>query len=214
MSSESSATPQGALLRAIANLAKAPLDASVALARLGLDVERQARAAALAAAEDAMLDALDAIVSRLFSPQVIDRLLDRVETSGVAQRVTERILEDGIAEQIAERALAGPELEHVLASAFKSALPDELIAQALASEAVWLLVDEIARSPSVTDAISHQSTGVLEQAAAKARDRSRTADARLERVAARLSLRRRSRARAKGGESVPLTRPPGWAGES
>ena len=180
----------GSLLHTATRLATAPL-------RLGLEVSQEARDAALQAqralvttGEQASLGLLDAIVSRMMDEQVIDRVLERAEATGVAQRVVVRMLEDGMIEQIADRVLAGPELERMLAAAFRSALPEELITQLLVSEAVWILVDEIARSPSVTEAIAHQGTGFLEQVAAKARDRSRQADARLQRLAERLSRHR------------------------
>lgn len=164
--------------------------------RLGRDLARSARTTIASEAERVLFALLDAVVTRVMSEQVIDRVFERAEAAGVAQRVADRILEDGIAEQIAERALSGPELERMLAAAFKSALPEELIAQLLASEAVWMLVDEIARSPSVTEAIAHQGTGFLDQVAAKARDRSRSADVRVQRLAERLSRRGR-----RGGKS-------------
>ena len=72
------------------------------------------------------------------------------------------------------------------------------------------MVDEIAQSPAVTEAISRQSVGFANQMAGVARERSRTADARLERIAARLTRRPprtrgpcRRRARARNLMAVP-----------
>jgi uncharacterized RDD family membrane protein YckC len=48
------------------------------------------------------------------------------------------------------------------------------------------MVDEIAHSPAVTDAIGEQSVGFAEQVAGQVRVRSQRADARVERVARRL----------------------------
>jgi hypothetical protein len=90
----------------------------------------------------------------------------------------------------------------VLASAQAAAVPqrvidsrliDEFVDRLLESEELWVLVDEIARSPAVTDAISTQGIGFADQVAGVVRDRSRTADARVERIARRL-LRRRPEA--------------------
>jgi hypothetical protein len=136
--------------------------------------------------------------------RVIDRVFERAEAAGVAQRVADRILEDGIAEQIAERAFSGPELERILAAAFKTALPDELVGELLASEAVWVLVDEIARSPSVTEAIAHQGEGFLDQVAAKARDRSRRADDRVLKLAERLRRRGSRGERPSQGDDIAV----------
>ena len=188
------------LLDIAAQLASTPARAGGAVVALGIDVERRAQRRITTAAEQALVAVLDAIVTRVMSEDVIDRVFERAEAAGVAQRVADRILEDGIAEQIAERALSGPELERMLAAAFKSALPEELIAQLLASEAVWMLVDEIARSPSVTEAIAHQGTGFLDQVAAKARDRSHAADLRVQRLAERLSRRGRRGDKPQGDE--------------
>ena len=60
------------------------------------------------------------------------------------------------------------------------------------------MVDEIARSPSVTEAITHQSVGFADQIADTVRDSSRDADAWLERAARRLVPHRRDRSRANG----------------
>jgi hypothetical protein len=48
----------------------------------------------------------------------------------------------------------------------------------------------VARSPAVTEAISHQSAGLADEVARAVRDRSVSADARLERAARRLVGRR------------------------
>lgn len=172
------------------SLLSLPARTAAAVLETGADVERRARGTLTAAGERALLATVDAIVTRLLEPDFTDQLIARVEASGVTQRIAEHMLEDGIAEQVADRVLSGPELERILTAAFQSTLPEELIAQVLESEAVWILVDEIARSPSVTEAIAHQGTGFLDQVAEKARDRSRDADVRVQRLAQRLRRRR------------------------
>ncbi len=134
----------------------------------------------------ALADASDALWARLLSEEVLEGVLSRVEESGIAERVADRVLSDGIAEQVAARALAGPELQRMLATAFEGPLVEEAVAQLLESEAIWILVDEIARSPSVTEAISHQGSGFAEEMAQRLRDRSRRADARVQALAARV----------------------------
>ena len=95
--------------------------------------------------------------------------------------------------------------------------PQGLVAAAAAcSPAAWLytgglenhpdLVDEIARSPSVTEAIAHQGTGFLEQVAAKTRDRSRQADSRLQRLAEKVGRHRRSGDTASDPGGIPSSR--------
>jgi hypothetical protein len=180
------------LLHTATRLATAPLRLGAEMSERAIDAGREAQRAVTASAEQTMLELLDAIVARMVSEEVIDRVVARVEAAEVAQRVVDRMLEDGMVEQIADRVLSGPELERIIVAAFQTALPDEVIAQLLASEAVWVLVDEIARSPSVTEAIAHQGTGFLEQVAAKTRERSRKADSRVQRLAERMSRQRGS----------------------
>ena len=65
------------------------------------------------------------------------------------------------------------------------------MARLLESEELWLLVDEIARSPAVTEAIGQQSIGFADQVAGAVRTRSFSADDRLEGAARRLLRRPR-----------------------
>src|SRR5207248_11646598 len=174
--------------------------------RRAQDAAAQAQEGIVSRGVRALLALVDAMAARMMEDDVIDRVLGRAEASGVSQRVVDRVLEDGMIEQIADRVLTGPELERIVAAAFRSALPEELIEQLLANEAVWILVDEVARSPSVTEAISHQGTGFLEHVAAKARVRSRTADARVQRLAERLSRRKRSDSAESDRGGIPAPR--------
>ena len=63
-----------------------------------------------------------------------------------------------------------------------------------------MLVEEIARSPAVTEAITQQSIGFADQVAGGVRARSRTADDWVERVVRR-TLRRQPRPSGGSGES-------------
>ena len=73
--------------------------------------------------------------------------------------------------------------------AIESRLADQAVARLLDSEELWLLVEEIAESPAVTDAITQQGFGFADEVAGGMRARSRNADAWLERTARR-ALRR------------------------
>jgi hypothetical protein len=127
-------------------------------------------------AEAATLGALGlALDSRLATGAV-----DRIAASGLIDRFADRLVADGTVERTVDRVFDD---ERVL---------DEVVTRLLASEDLWLLVDEIARSPSVTEAITQQSVGFADQVAGGVRQRSRHADARLER-AARALLRRPQR---------------------
>ena len=72
---------------------------------------------------------------------------------------------------------------------FDSGLFDQFIERLLASDGLWHLVDEVAASPAVTAAISHQGLGFADQVGNEARARSRRTDVRLERIAHRLTHR-------------------------
>ena len=74
----------------------------------------------------------------------------------------------------------------------ESRLLDQVVARLLESEELWLLVDEIAQSPAVTEAITQQSLGFADEVADEVNVRTRRADAVAERVARRL-LRRHPR---------------------
>jgi hypothetical protein len=134
---------------------------------------------------------------------------DAVLASPVAGEVVDRIVASALVERAVERLLATDALEQILVSAQQAAvaqrvidseLVDEFVDRLLQSEELWLLVDEIARSPAVTEAIGTQSIGFADQVAGVVRDRSRSADARAERIARRL-LRR------KPAPSAPTVQP-------
>ena len=192
--------PLDATIKTTMQVALMPARVTFASAAAVRSLERQARREAAAAADRALVAAIDAALGRLLSDDVIDRVLTQLERSGAAQRVADRLLDDGIAEDLARRALASPEVERILAAALEGPLVEEAVSRLLENQAVWVLVDEIARSPSVTAAITSQGTGFAEQVAGRARERSRDADALLERVARRLV---RGRGGTPGGEIGP-----------
>jgi hypothetical protein len=126
-------------------------------------------------------------------------------------RIVEELLADGVVEAIADRLLDGPELERIVDSEamerfaarvldgpgadrmveqlLSSKLLDAAVTRVLASAQLWHVVEEVAASPAVTDAISRQGFGFADQVAEEVGARSRRADALLERAAHRI-LRR------------------------
>lgn len=166
---------------------------------------------------------VDRVAERLLDDDLVDRLLLRIEESGVAEQVADRLLAHGIAEHIAVRVLEGPELERMVVAALERPetelmltrivgspvieatviqVVEEVIARLPQGEALWGLIDEVAVSPAVTDAITQQGFGFADQVTEDIRDRSRSVDARLERAARRL-IRRRPR--SDGGGGTPST---------
>jgi hypothetical protein len=114
------------------------------------------------------------------------------------RRVQRRLARD-VVEASAAGALAS--LDALLRSRFAaeavervldSPLPAQLFAGLLEREALWQLVDEVARSPAVAAALKQQSAGLGDELAGEVRERSRHADAWIERGAQRVLLRRRA----------------------
>jgi hypothetical protein len=172
---------------------------------------------------------MERVADELLAGDTLEGLLARMESAKVPERVTERLLAEGIAQEIVERLVEGPELERVTATVLESPRMQELIQDVVDSaaleraaaraiegrlieivldgvlarlterEELWVLVDEIAGSPAVMEAISQQSRGFADQVAGQVRVRSQRADARLERVARQL-LRRAPAAGAEDGD--------------
>jgi hypothetical protein len=149
-------------------------------------------------AEDAALGALDAVLASRVATEAVDRIL----ASELVERAVGKALEGplveaaardlarfAVLERLADRLLADPGMERLLARVLESTLLDEAVHRLLDGDELWLVVDEVAQSPSVTDAIARQSVGFADQVAGGVRDRTRSADAWLERVARR-ALRR------------------------
>jgi hypothetical protein len=155
---------------------------------------------------------------RTVAAAVEDVIMSR-QTAILVERIADRLLQQELADRFLERVLASPELERLLTVALDNAdlerlvtrvvesrlteatmdrLVDEAATRLPQSEALWSLIDEVAASPAVADAIAIQSRGMGEDVAADVRRRSRDADAWLERLAGRM-LRRR----ASGGGPAP-----------
>jgi hypothetical protein len=147
---------------------------------------------------------------------------ERAATSAV-DGIADRLLAQGLAERFIERLLAAPELEHLLAVMLDSPGMERLVTRAIESRLtesvmsrliddaarqlpqsreLWALIDQVAQSQAVTDAISQQGLGLADEVAADLRDRSRDADAWLERTARRIMGRR---AGAPGAMPNPQT---------
>jgi hypothetical protein len=169
---------------------------------LGRRAERDARAAAGDATRWATMTVLDAILA---SP-IADEAVDRVIASRWAERTVVQVVDGEQAHRALEVALESPALERALAQVLESRVADEAISRIVErtlerlprSPALWALIDEIAQSPAVRDAISTQSAGMAAEVAEDVRERSRRADDQLETAARRILHWRRS-----GGGAVP-----------
>ncbi|MDA0181370.1 hypothetical protein OJ997_13775 [Solirubrobacter phytolaccae] len=164
--------------------------------------------------------AVTRIVDSALAEHVVARALDRLDEEHAAQQVADRLLAGGVVERLAERVLEGPELERIVEQALASpgaarmiarvvesdvvetatmGLVEDIVGRLRESRALWTLIDDIAQSPAVLDAIAQQSAGLADQVGDELRERSRNADERLERAAWRLFHRR------PAGEGAPST---------
>ncbi|MBN1530495.1 MAG: hypothetical protein JW895_15640 [Thermoleophilaceae bacterium] len=170
--------------------------------RAGLSLATRAGGAVGRRLEDAGLWAIDAALSSRLAREAVDRTLESplaeravgralegplvdavardVARYAVVERLMDRLIEESVLEHAVDRVLTGPELVRIA---------DAVLEQVLDSDELWALVEEVAQSPAVTEAISRQGVSFADQVAVGVRARSHNADAWLER-AARRALRR------------------------
>jgi hypothetical protein len=189
---------------------------------------------------DAVLtsDAIDRVLERIEAAGVAQHVAQRMLEDGIAEQIVTRVLQgpeldqiftnavdsestrDGLArvleseavERLLDRLLSSPAGERLVAQVLGSPLLTETVTRLLESEELWILVDEIARSPSVTNAITSQSASFVDQVTDRVRVSSRDADVWVERAARRIGRRRKNdagpkaadtHALAPGGEEAP-----------
>ena len=138
------------------------------------------------------------IVDRALAGPMLDTVARDVARYAVLERLADPILDGDALDRVVEVALESPAMDRLVARVIDSRLVDETVARLLESEELWLVVDEVARSPAVTEAITQQGIGFADQVAGGVRARSRNADQVLERVARR-ALRRKPVPRPEPG---------------
>ena len=144
------------------------------------------------------------VLARVLQGPEIERMLaDALDSERTRQQLV-RALESEGTERLVDGVLASPASERILAQVLQSPLLRETVTRLLESEELWILVDEIARSPPVTEAITHQSAGFIDQVTDRVRDSSRDADAWVERRPADRRDGRRQSARAVGRPALPV----------
>jgi hypothetical protein len=150
---------------------------------LGRRADRRLRGALAEPAQRAFLSAFDVALEGF----------DAALRSQVAQVAFDRVLASAFADDFLDRVIArvadSPDVERLVLGFVDSRLVDAVLLQLLQSEGLWVLVEEVVQSPTVTSAISQQGVGFANQMAGVMRDRSRSADDRLERLARRFTRR-------------------------
>jgi uncharacterized membrane-anchored protein YjiN (DUF445 family) len=146
-------------------------------------------------AHDVTLGTIDVVLASRFASEIVDHVV----ASPLVDRTAQRLLTGPEVERLLDMALRSERVEQLLGEALESRLVDETItrlieetiARLMASDGLWLLVDEVAASPAITEAITQHGVGFADQVADEVRERSRHADAWMETIARRL-LRRRA----------------------
>jgi hypothetical protein len=189
----------GAALRPPARLAERAVVGAVEAALRSPRFEEVAERIVTDVLESPVVERL--VLGALENPAT-ERIVDDALGSPAVERILIGALESPAAERIVDRVVESPAAERLLARVIDSSLVDQAVPLLLESEDLWILVDEVARSPAVLDAVTHQGAGFADQMAGVVRDRSRGADDRLERAARRL-LRRS----ANGSAPAPAEEP-------
>ena len=163
---------------------------------------RPARAGADVAGRLA-LAGLDALLAWRYTDEAIRRVLaSPVVDRAVGHALSVRSLTRWRATLRATRCSNAPSMSSGVATrVIDSRLLDTIVERLLESEELWRLVDEIARSPAVMDAIGQQGAGFADQVAGQVRAQSQRADARVEQVARRLLRRKPPPSGAGHGDS-------------
>src|SRR4051812_15770528 len=145
-------------------------------------------------------EALDLVLRSAVAERAVNSLLDgplldaAARATGrhaVVERVSARVIDSPDFERVVMAAFESDGAERIFTQVLASPMLDTLIRRLLESEELWRLVDGIARSPVVRDAITQSSRGFADEVAGEVRERSRGADAWLERVARRVGPHRR-----------------------
>jgi hypothetical protein len=129
------------------------------------------------------------VAGALVSPGMERVVAGALESPGMERMVAGALESPGM-ERLLTGAVESPAAERLAARVIQSRLLDETFMRLLESEQLWVLIEEIARSPAVTEAITQQTVGFADQMADEVRNRSSGADAWLERAAGRIRRRR------------------------
>jgi hypothetical protein len=140
----------------------------------------------------------EVIVARVLEGPELERIVAlSLESAGLQDAIAVALEGPGM-ERLVERALESPGAERLVSRIVDSTLAeetivrivDETVARLPEREALWTLVDQVAGSPSVTEAIAQHGLGFADQVADEVRERTRHADARVEKLARRFRWRR------------------------
>ena len=119
----------------------------------------------------------------------------RAAESPAVERALVRVLQGPAVREAAAGAINSAEVEAAVIEALDSEMIDRIWARLLESDETQALVERIAEAPEVRAAITQQGVGLLQDVGRQIGRVARTLDAVVERIALRLTLRKRKRAK-------------------
>jgi uncharacterized RDD family membrane protein YckC len=129
-------------------------------------------------------------VERAIEAATEEAIVAAMESEAV-ERALLRVLQGPLVEETVNGALRSEAVKRALIDALDSEMVDEVWRRMLASDEAQRLVERIAEAPEVRAAISAQSVGFIEDVGHTIGDATRRADGVIERVARRLTFRKR-----------------------
>ena len=132
----------------------------------------------------------EAIV-RAFESAPVERAVERILDGPATERAIEAALESPAVAQAVERSLSSDVLEQAVRNALDSQLVDRVWEQVLDSDEVQKLIKRIAEAPEVRSALSSQGVSFVEDIFRRVRDGSAKLDLVAERIARRVTFRKR-----------------------
>jgi uncharacterized RDD family membrane protein YckC len=129
-------------------------------------------------------------VERAIEAAAEEAMVATVESEAV-ERALKRVLNGPVVEEAVHGALESDAVRRALIDALDSEMVDEVWRRMLASDEAQRLVERIAEAPEIRAAISAQSVGFIEDIGHTIGDTTRRLDSVIERVARRLTLRKR-----------------------
>ena len=144
--------------------------------------------------------AVDRLVVAMVEAKVVERATAELIAAEVPAHLVGQVLEAGLLDEVVTRVLADESVEatveRLLTRWFEGPLYEDVVNRVLASQELWHLVDEIAHSPEVMEAITAGSASLAGEVADQVRRRTIVADDVAERVARKVLRRSQRKDRA------------------
>jgi hypothetical protein len=111
-------------------------------------------------------DVLQRLVEQTLSSPEAERLVIQTVDRAEVDRLVGRLVDSPFADAAVAQVIDSRLLDAAITRVIDGPLFDLVVARLIASDGLWVLIDEIAQSPSVTAAISQQGPGFANQTAA------------------------------------------------